>query len=177
MIIEVKLDYNPETGEVRVIGSTSRAPKVTVETEESSVPMVTLDTNKYHINQAAIDLLNVKTGDRIDIKYQKVNGVEFPIIGSDAAFGCKAGNVLSKSNTVGLRGQGNERLRRFGETFTLTALKDAEGLFVLIGDTEIPETPEEIEVVEDPDDMIDLPEETELDNATEVDESIFDFDL
>lgn len=131
-------DYNPETntytpvGDPEVIKSTKKKP---VE-EESSEPQLRLLDNKYSLNTAALDLLGVTAGDKIDIKYQIIGNVNYPIIGASTAWKSASGNKLTKSNTVSYRGKANTMLATFGEVFDFTTWAGHDGLFILIGDKE-----------------------------------------
>lgn len=168
MIIELKLklDYDPETGECKVLSSEKVSkPEKVVANNDTAEPQVILDANKYILNQAAADLLGVKWEDRLDIKYQKISGITYPIIGTSEAFGTKSGNKLTKSLSVSYRGKANDMLAKYGSTFTLTEFKGHENLFVLIGDNPpIEEMSDEIEVIEDADEHIDLPLDANLEN-------------
>lgn len=95
--------------------------------DESTTPQLILDDNKYYLNAAAIELMQVGPDSKIDIKYEK--GV--PVIGTDEAFGTKGGNKLTKNNTVAYRGAKNEELAKYGTEFTILAHNSKEGLFVL----------------------------------------------
>ena len=95
--------------------------------EESLTPQLILDDNKYYLNAAAVELMQVGPDSKIDIKYEK--GV--PVIGTDEAFGTKGGNKLTKNNTVAYRGAKNEELAKYGTEFTILAHNSKEGLFVL----------------------------------------------
>ena len=57
--------------------------------DESATPQLILEDNKYCLNQAAIELMQVGPDSKLDIKYEK--GV--PIIGTDEAFGTKGGKI------------------------------------------------------------------------------------
>ena len=57
--------------------------------DESTTPQLILDDNKYYLNAAAIELMQVGPDSKIDIKYEK--GV--PVIGTDEAFGTKGGKI------------------------------------------------------------------------------------
>ena len=46
--------------------------------EESNIPTLTLEENKYYLNSAAIELMGVSADDKIDIKYE--NGDWSPLI-------------------------------------------------------------------------------------------------
>lgn len=179
MIIKmlITFDFNPDTNEYTPIKKElikDEAPKkstVKAKVEETGDPQITLESNKYVFNQAAASLMGIEWEDRISIKYQKVDGLLFPIIGKDEAFGTGGGNKVTKSLTVSCRGNANERLSKYGDTFTITKLKDKEGLFVLVGNAERPEEPEQDEVkVPDDLDDIDLP----LDTNIEEDKDTFE---
>lgn len=72
---------------------------------ESSEPKLILESNKYQLTQAAVDLMGVEPDDKIDIKYEKQGKNITPVIGSDETFGTKQGNKLTKSLTVACRGR------------------------------------------------------------------------
>lgn len=168
MIIKmlITFDYNPDTNEFTPIkkelvkDETPKKATVKPQVEESGDPQVTLESNKYILNQAAATLMGVEWEDRISVKYQKVDGLLFPVIGKDEAFGTGGGNKVTKSLTVSCRGNANEKLSKYGNVFTVTKLKDKAGLFVLVGNAERPEETEQDEVkvpVEIDVDNIDLP--------------------
>ena len=174
MIINLKLDYNPTTEECKVIKAEVESPKKTsteasIKVLESNEPQITLDSTKYTLNAAAAELMQVVPNTRIDIKYQMVDGVEYPVIGTEEHFGSGGGNKLTKALTVSYRGKANERLSRFGDVFTVTPMKDISGLFVLIGNSKPEQVPDEIEVIEDMNNHEDLP-------LTDMDEDPLNFD-
>lgn len=171
MIINITLDYNPETGSCTVIKAEPAKAKVVVN-NETAEPQIVLDSNKYILNQAAANLMGVKWEDRLDIQYQKVQGIIYPVIGTEKAFGTKTGNKLTKNLTVSCRGKANDMLARYGQTFTVSELKGSEGLFVLIGDNPPNEELEEIEVKEDEDNFIDLP----IEDSERIDDFAFTLD-
>ena len=196
MIINLKLDYNPTTEECKVIKAEVESPKKTsteasIKVLESNEPQITLDSTKYTLNAAAAELMQVVPNTRIDIKYQMVDGVEYPVIGTEENFGSGGGNKLTKALTVSYRGKANERLSRFGEVFTVTPMKDISGLFVLIGNSKPEQVPDEIEVIEDMNNHEDLPLAdmdgdplnfdddptfTEMEDSTLIDEDSLKFD-
>ena len=159
MKLDIIFHYNvdEQTGEITYIGK----DEVTVDTaktaskssksssskkvDENPDPIVTLDSNKLILTQGAVDLLQVCEDCRVDIKYEKKDKKAVPIIGTDAAFGTKAGNKLTKSNTVSYRGAANEKLSAYGTVFRLEPTKN-EGIYYLVGDKELEETkvPDEI---------------------------------
>ena len=79
--------------------------KKTVVKNESSEPKLILESNKYQLTQAAVELMGVEPDDKIDIKYEKQGKNITPVIGSDETFGTKQGNKLTKSFTVACRGR------------------------------------------------------------------------
>ena len=142
--------YTP-VGEPEIVKTQSKPKK---KENESSEPQLELDENKYHLNSAAIELMNVNAGDRIDIKYQIIDKLNYPIIGPSTVWKSNSGNKLTKSGTVSYRGTANVALSEYGSLFTLTPWKGHDGLFVLMGDEPMPQTVE--------DDNVELPEDMEI---------------
>ena len=163
ILFHYEVDEN--TGEIKFIGK----EEITVDTKKTTTksttskssskvdsnpePLITLDPNKLILTQGAVDLLNICPDCRVDIKYKKQGKTTVPIIGTDAVFGTKSGNKLTKTNTVSYRGAANEKLSSYGTVFKLEPTEDA-GIFYLKGDKE----PEETKV---PDEIINI--ESELD--------------
>ena len=156
-------DFNPETNEYKPIGTpeiVKDKPKKKV-TCDSATAEVTLLDSKYMLTQAAVDLLDVTPGDRINICYNNLPdnpNVKVPIIGSSKSWGNDLGNKLTKSLTVSYRGVANSVLAEYGEVFTLEPYKD--GLFIMRGDkpvvvddnievTETPEVEEDLQEIEE----------------------------
>ena len=145
MIIKFEIQYNTdtkeflitneETGECKSVKKSSK----TIKKGESSKPQLILEDNKYCLNTAAVELLNVTSDDKLDIKYEKCGNLMQPIIGKDEAFGTKGGNKVTKSNTVACRGAKNQELHKYGNTFDIVPHESKEGLFKLIGDTIVSE--------------------------------------
>lgn len=146
-------NVNETTGEIVYIGkeeikvdtakkaSTKKEPKQ----DNNSEPIVTLEPNKLVLTSKAVEMLQVCEDCRVDIKYGKKDKKSVPLIGTDAAFGTKSGNKLSKSNTVSYRGANNAKLASYGTTFKLEPSEN-EGIYYLIGDKVVEETtvPDEI---------------------------------
>ena len=160
------LDFDPATGEYKslkqeIVKEEVKTRTVKEEVPETSEPQITLDPNKYILNKAAAQLMGVAWEDRLSIKYQKIDGITFPVIGTDEAFGTKGGNKLTKSLSVSCRGKANDMLRQYGDTFTVTTMK---------GEVD------NIEVLEDESDNIDLPLDTEIgdESAKEIDPLTFE---
>lgn len=190
MIVKMMItfDYDPETNEYKPLKQEivkDKVQKVTKaeEAEDSAEPQITLEANKYVLNKAAATLMGVEWENRLDIKYQPVEkgGMMFPIIGTDTAWKTKSGNKLTKSLTVSCRGNANELLSKYGDTFTVTPWKGHEGLFVMIGNKDRSEEEptikdDNISIKEDENPVEDLPLDTELDNeeAYKIDDLSFE---
>ena len=183
-------EVNEQTGEITYIGkeeisvdtkATKSATKTSTKASAAKVdtnpdPIITLDSNKLILTQGAVDLLQVCADCRVDIKYKKKDKKAVPIIGTDAAFGTKSGNKLTKSNTVSYRGAANEKLSAYGTTFKLEPTED-KGIYYLVGD----KIQEENSV---PDEIIDIENELDIEsldniNIDEDDKDLekFDFNL
>lgn len=174
MIIKLlcTFDFNPETNEYKPIGDPEvvKSTKKQSVTEESSEPHLILLDNKYSLNSAALELLGVTAGDKIDIRYQIIENINYPIIGSSTSWKSTSGNKLTKSSTVSYRGKANEMLSTFGDTFDLTSWTGHDGLFILIGNKEQVIDPN-IEVKTDNSVEIDKP----IEATTEEDDSLDEF--
>lgn len=174
MIIKLlcTFDFNPETNEYKPIGDPEvvKSTKKQSVTEESSEPQLILLDNKYSLNSAALELLGVTAGDKIDIRYQIIENINYPIIGSSTSWKSTSGNKLTKSSTVSYRGKANEMLSTFGDTFDLTSWTGHDGLFILIGNKEQVIDPN-IEVKTDNSVEVDKP----IEATTEEDDSLDEF--
>ena len=176
-------DVNEQTGEITYIGkeeisvdtkATKSTTKTSTKTSTAKVdanpdPIITLDSNKLILTQGAVDLLQVCADCRVDIKYKKKGKKAVPIIGTDAAFGTKSGNKLTKSNTVSYRGSANEKLSAYGTTFKLEPTED-EGIYYLVGD----KVQEENSV---PDEIIDIEKELDIESLDNINIDADDKDL
>lgn len=183
LVLTIETDI--ETGDIKLLNrevinddiktpkKSSTKKKTSVE-EESTEPTVTLDSNKLILTQSTVDLLQVCEDCRIDIKYEKKDKKVVPVIGTDKAFGTKAGNLLSKKNTVSYRGAANTKLAAYGTVFKLQPTKN-EGIYYLVGDVE------ETEEIEIPEELINIETELDLENLENFDNSTelgnFDYTL
>jgi hypothetical protein len=170
MKLDILFHYNVDenTGEITFIGkeeitvdtatSTKRQAKP-VKVEANIEPLITLDSNKLILTTGAVDMMKICPDCRVDIKYKKKDKVSVPVIGTDAAFGTKGGNKLTKTNTVSFRGSANEKLAEYGTVFKLEASED-EGIFYLIGN----KMNKSVE-----DEAIDIEGELDLDSLEELD--------
>ena len=147
--------------------------------EESSTPQLILEDNKYILNTAAIELMQVTTEDKIDIKYEKKGKGMIPVIGSDSVFGTKQGCKLTISNSVSCRGSKNTELAKYGSIFEIIPHPSKPGLFILKGDSEEESSEEsEIKIEEDDENLpLDVDLETLIDDKdadiTEIDTNFF----
>lgn len=184
MKLDILFHYEVDetTGEIKFIGKEeitvdtaasekkTTTKKSTTKVDNNPDPIITLDPNKLILTQGAVDLLQVCPDCRVDIKYKKKGNITVPIIGTDAAFGTKSGNKLTKTNTVSYRGAANDKLSTYGTVFTLEPTED-EGIFYLKGDKE----PSETKV---PDEIINIENDLEaLDDINIEDIEISDFDF
>ena len=139
--------------------------------EEDSEPKVYLEENKIKLNSAALELLGVEAGDKLDVQYDKNNS---PLIGTPEAFGSpKLGNKLTKSGTIAFRGSKNEELAKWGNEFNL--VDRGNGIFGMVND-QIVQDEEEVtdENIEIPDDIdLSLSVDSLIDDAEEVDANMF----
>ena len=147
--------------------------------EESTVPSLILEENKYCLNQAAITLMGVEPDCKLDIKYEKRGKETIPVIGSDESFGTHNGNKLNKSLTVACRGSKREELSKYGTEFTLVPHETKDGIFILQNkNADFEPTVNNVSEIED---EIELPDDIDLQDLvddkdatiTEVDASMF----
>lgn len=150
--------------------------------EESSEPTLTLEDNKYCLNQAAADLMGVEPDCKLDIKYEKRGKDSIPVIGTDEAWKTKGGNKLTKSLTVACRGSKNEELSKFGHEFTLVPHDKKDDLFILqSGDVKLDLEETEVDDLDKLEEEISLPIDVDLQDliddkdakVTEVSSSMF----
>lgn len=189
--LELTLDINPDTHVVTIVKQEVSKDKIkkvakvkSISTEsESSEPIIILDSNKYILNQAAADLLEVNYEDRLEIKYKKIGSLIFPVIGKNEVFGTQGGNKLTKSLTISYRGKNNETLAEYGDRFTLSAFTEIPGVFTMCGNKEIDLVESDSNINPNISDFseidIELPIDTDLEiinESTELDD-FADFEL
>ena len=191
MKLDILMHYevNETTGEIKFIGKEeitvdsastktsklSTTKKSTSKVDDNPEPLITLEANKLVLTQGAVDALNPCEDCRIDIKYKKKDKKLVPVIGTDAAFGTKAGNKLTKTNTVSYRGAANDKLSAYGTVFRLEPTEE-DGIFYMIGDKS-PKEPEAPKELVDIDSELDIPSLEEIDNADDKDLGNFDYKL
>lgn len=148
--------------------------------EESNIPTLTLEDNKYCLNTAAVELMELTSEDKLDIKYQKIGKSIVPIIATDNTWGTHGGNKLTKTFTVACRGSKNTELAKYGNSFTIVPHNETVGLFILQnGGLKVEENDPELEDLEQIEEDIAFPVDEDLQNliddvdVTEVPASIF----
>lgn len=190
--ILLTLDVDPETGETTCVdreivnddikkSKSTTTKKTTKKKDDDPTPKITLEDNKYSLNSAAVELMGVEPEDRLDIKMEKQGKLLIPIIGTNEAFGTKAGNRLTKTFTVSCRGKANDELSKYGSVFVIEPHPEKDGLFIMRGDKDVPEPPTADKNVEIPEDE-NLPIDADLEGLVEDDSeakeiSAFDFNL
>lgn len=145
-----------ETGEIistNIVKKSKPAQKEAVSDECK----LYLEDNKCRLTPKAIELMRVQVGDKLDIKYDEVDKLTMPVIGTDEVFKTGNGCKLTKSLTIAYRGKKNEELSKYGSEFNITPHKSKEGLFIL----DSGKIPEQVIVK---DENIQLPEEINLDD-------------
>ena len=123
----ISFDFDEVTKKVSNIKVTS-----VNKTAHPSDNYVEVQENKIVLGKEAINLLEAKSGDRIQVNYWQVNNEEtFPVIGKSGVFtDPNGGNSLTKSNTVSFRGNQRTVLLEYGKLFKLEPFK--EGMFKLV---------------------------------------------
>lgn len=122
-----------EFGDESVKASKPKATKKKKKNEwdDDERPLLIREDNKLILNDAAVTLLGVDEGVRINIKMQTINRRRYPVIGTEETFGDKGGNLLTKSHTIRYGGKNNEELAKFGYIFVLEPQGKVDGLFIL----------------------------------------------
>ena len=146
LTLQYAMKINTDTGEIletKLIKRSIDKPETAIpkkkaskpKKEEISTPQLILEDNKYCLNTAAIELMQVGPDSKLDIKYEKRGSTMVPVIGTDEVFKTKGGNKLTKSNTVACRGSKNEELSKYGHVFDIKPHDSKDGLFILVGDS------------------------------------------
>ena len=161
-------EQDPETGEIKTLNrevinddlGTKRKTKTRslLPKDTDPNPKITLESNKLVLNAAAAELMGISPEDRVELKYEKIGTKFCPIIGNQTAFGTSGGNRVTKSLTISFRGKAHDRLAEYGEVFTITAHTAKSNVFMLHGNHEPEEVPQQEITVDDPDEDINLDE-------------------
>lgn len=188
----VKLTYemsvNVDTGEIletklidRSIDNSDLKPVKTTKKraiqDDSKEPKLILEDNKYRLNNAAVELMNLEEDSKLSIKYIQGTNGDIPVITID-----ENGNKITKSNTVACRGSKNSELAKYGKEFILAPHPSKSGLFILTSDSVkveqlVGDDNVNIEGNEDEDLQFDLDVKDLVDdedtNITEIDSNFF----
>lgn len=123
---------NTETGETKSVKTEVKKKTSRKKKDNDPIPKLTLESNKYSLNSAAVDLMGVEPDDRLDIKMEKQGKNLQPVIGNDLVFKTHKGNRVTKSFTVACRGKANDELSKYGSVFVIEPHPSKEGLFILV---------------------------------------------
>jgi hypothetical protein len=141
-------------------------PKIE-KTSDPSTAFVKLVNNSLELNQAAVDLIGAKVGDKICVQYVQINDVFVPVIGTEQNMGQSLnGNKLTKKLTISYRGKQAEALKIYGDEFKLELHEKM--IYKLIGNSDVKMLTEAD--VEETENLTEA-----LDNKEEI--ITFDFDL
>lgn len=172
-IVEIKCtglveDNTPTEVKDKKKSTTSR--KKSSKKDESTTPQLILEENKCCLNTAAVELMGIEAGDKLDINYEKVKNGFRPVLTKK-----ESGNKISKSFTIALRGSKNEALAEYGSVFEVIVHDSKPDSYILKGDKVIEET-EEIDTSLPLD--VDLPDLVDDEDAeiTMLDASFFSID-
>lgn len=97
--------------------------------DESTTPQLILEDSKCTFNNAAIELMEVEPGTKIDINYEKYKNGFRPVL-SISDKGCK----LTKSGTIACRGSKHDALAEYGTVFEIIKHNEKVDCFILKGD-------------------------------------------
>lgn len=128
-ILETKLiNRSIDNSDLKTVKSTTkRKPSK----NEDKTPKLILEDNKYRLNSAAVELMELDESSRLSIRYEQGKDGDLPLIEVDE----KNGNKITKSNTVACRGSKNEELSKYGTEFTLVPHPNRPRLFILTTDS------------------------------------------
>lgn len=127
--------------------------------DENTTPQLVLEDSKCTFNTAAIELMEIEPGAKIDINYEKYKNGFRPVL-SLSDKGCK----LTKSGTIACRGSKHDALAEYGTVFEIIKHNEKVDCFILKGDKEEDSTLDDIES--------ELPLDVELPDLVEDDEDL-----
>lgn len=125
-MFNISFDFDEVTQKVSNLRVTS------LFTIDEETPVVQCLSNKLKLTTAAIQMIGLEVGDRVQVNYWTENNhLTFPVIGKSKTFtdpneGCK----LTKSNTVAFKGNQNSTLKIYGNCFEIEPFK--EGMFKMV---------------------------------------------
>lgn len=139
--MKILIDFDPVTNEVisaevyGVIETPKTRKSSAVKTKIDDKVQVTLESNKLVLSPKLVELLGVKEGDRLIIRYKENDGFIQPFLAPSSVFDEEGGNKLTKGLTVSFRGDQHGSLARFGTIFEVEDMKD--GSVKLLSDTQV----------------------------------------
>jgi hypothetical protein len=152
--------------------TTTRKASTKKEVVLENEAIIVREDNKLVLNNKCANIMNVKTDDRIIIKYEKIGKTRIPIIGTDVSWDEEgSGNRLTKSNTVAYRGKANVILAEYGTNFTLEDYK--AGLWKLVSTEPLSKKLETLEEVQEMADSVEAELLIEDGDNTEIEELTF----
>lgn len=86
---------------------------------DDETPRATLEENRLVFNKAALQLMDLKYGTLMDVRYKVVDGNMVPVLGTADAFNVEGGNRLTKSGSLSFRGAKHQTLAEYGTRFIL----------------------------------------------------------
>lgn len=121
-MFSIKFNFDPETEKI----SNLEVEKIKTIDEQIDGAVISIEDNKLRLSKDAVNLLNIKAGDRISINYYTVSPEEtFPVIAESSKFtDSDNGNKITKSNTISFRGEQRKTLLRYGNLFKLEPFKN-----------------------------------------------------
>lgn len=182
--VTVTFNFDPETEYVsdltcfvdgvekkkKTTRSTTKEKEITLEDEA----LISLQETKLQLNNKAVADMGIVYGDRLIIKYEKLNKKDkkaVPIIGKDIDWNSEGnGNKITKTNSIAYKGKNNTFLAQHGTEFTIEPYKDS--LWIMVSKNPIQSTYEEV---------VEEAEETDLDiyvddnDNDEISEMLFKF--
>lgn len=128
--MKIVIDFNPETQEVVsvTVGDSVKTPTVKKKKVEEVVDdslTASLAGNKLTISPKLAELLKVKEGDKLVVRYKQDGAFIEPFLGPPTAFNEDEGNKLTKTLSISFRGDQNAALARFGVRFEAKDMGDS----------------------------------------------------
>lgn len=127
--MKIVIDFNTETQEVVsvTVGDSTKTPTVKKEKKtvvEDDKVIAALAGNKLTLSTKLAELLKVKEGDKLVVRYKQDGEFIEPFLGPPTAFNEEDGNKLTKSLSISFRGDQNIALARFGVLFEVKDMED-----------------------------------------------------
>jgi hypothetical protein len=162
--MKILIDFDTTTNEVVSVevNGVVKTPKTRKTKEKTDYGLLLfLEENKLVLTPALVELLGVKEGDKLIIRYKEDGGFIQPFLAPSSVFDEEGGNKLTKSLTVSFRGYQHDSLAKYGNLFEIEDMKD--GSVKLLSNAKITEpapisifskTLEEVSVIGEEDDKL-----------------------